>query len=366
MEHKKPRIVFVLPAITAGGAERVIITLLNNMDTEKYHVDFVTVSSRGNISGWVKNGIAEHHLNKRNIITGIWALKRKLSQLSPDIVMTTMTHSNGALLLLKPFFPSTKFIVRESSLPGIMVSRYGWKGFLCRLIYKYLYPKADLVLSPAKVIVKEFENVIGINVDNHKVLYNPVDTAAILGSLTKESDDYPDDGSVRFVCLGRLGFEKGYDELLDGLKNFEMSNGRAWHLKIIGEGNQKDLLTQKIENNGLAANVELAGYANSPWNELASSDVLLLPSRWEGLPNVVLEALVCGRRVIALSRAGGVGEISDNNDDVQIAENLDEFLHYMQQSCPVSKERGSVLPERFCAENVMSEFYSIIENFRRI
>ena len=366
MANNTVKIAFVLPAMTAGGAERVIITLMNNLDHKRYTPHLIAVTNKGNIEGWVKQNIPTHHLNKRNILTGIWPLYKKLKALKPDIVMTTMTHSNSMLLLLKPFFPETRFIVRESSLPKILVTQYGWKGWICKYAYKYLYPRADLVISPTNVITKEFDEVLKIKTHNHKVLFNPVDEEDIIQSLSLPDKPLNTSSNlVRFICVGRLSYEKGYDVLIDHLTEFCMSNGNDWQLEIIGTGSEHQALQNKIKENGLTEKIILKGYISPPWPHMAQADCLLLPSKWEGLPNVVLEALSCGTPVIAASTAGGIKEIKEkaNDNAVLIAPDMDSFVSYMAKTRPASRnERSSMLPAEFKKENVIHQFSDMLDS----
>ncbi len=371
MTNNTVKIAFVLPAMTAGGAERVIITLMNNIDQEKYEPHFIAISNKGNIEGWIKHAIPEHYLNKRNIFTGIWSLYKKLKDMKPDIVMTTMTHSNSVLLLLKPFFPKTRFIIRESSLPSVLVTKYGWKGRVCKYAYKYLYPSADLVLSPTHVITKEFEEVLKIRTHNHKVLFNPVDEEVLTQSLSKKEkplEERPNEerpNVVRFISIGRLGYEKGYDILIDRLKEFDMAHNYDWQYAIIGAGKERGTLQDQIKRNGLDDKIILKGYISPPWPHLAQADCLLLPSRWEGLPNVALESLSCGTPVIASSSAGGIAEIKKGTDGnaVLIASDMDRFLSHMTSIQPIAPEtqRESLLPEGFKRENVLHKFSDMLD-----
>jgi glycosyltransferase involved in cell wall biosynthesis len=82
------------------------------------------------------------------------------------------------------------------------------------------------------------------------------------------------------------------------------------HLTIFGEGELQSALRQQIERLNLKGRVALVGFEPQPAPWLAGADALLLPSRWEGLPNVALEALACGTPVIATPEAGGIGEIA--------------------------------------------------------
>ena len=275
-----------------------------------------------------------------------------------------MIHANAGLLLLKPFFPKTRFIIRESSLPVALIREYGWKGKICKLVYKILYPMADLVISPATAITKEFENDIKINTRNHQTLYNPVNENRLQSTVTKLDFDQRREITQRFICVGRLGFEKGYDRLIEALANYTPANNYDWKVEIVGKGAEIKNLGELIRKHDYAEKIKLVGYQNTPWPYMAASDCLLLPSRWEGMPNVVLEALASGIPVIAHKDAGGVSEIAElaNDGDVKVAQNMNEFVEFMKEIRPAAPTLPikSKLPEEFRLGNVMEKFKAML------
>lgn len=367
MTQHKPvkKIVFLLPRLYPGGAERVLITLMNNVDRDHYDKEFISLSGEGTIRHWIDDSIPIHALNKKTIYGSISGLYQKLKILKPDVVITTMVHANAGLLLLRPFFPNTRFIIRESSLPSALMREYGMKGRLCKYIYKYLYPRADVIICPAQEIIREFSEKLKIDVSKYRVLYNPVNERRLHGTISEFSyDPVQRRKKVHFVCVGRLGYEKGYDRLIEALVNFRMNNNQDWHLDIIGKGTELKKLGELIRSNNLQNHIHLAGYQNTPWPQIVQADCLLLPSRWEGMPNVVLEALACGTPVIAHKDAGGVREIAflTADGDLSLAKDMHEFLALMAAVKPSLPNLPikSKLPSEFKLKNVIKKFEEML------
>ncbi len=360
--HRK-KIVFVLPRLYPGGAERVLITLMNNLPREEYDIEFISLSGEGTIKHWIDQDIPIHSLHKKRVSSSLIGLYKKLKELKPDTVMTTMIHTNAGLLLLKPFFPKTRFIIRESSLPSALINEYGLKGKVSTIVYKFLYPRADVVIIPAQTITNEFERDLNINTDNHRLLLNPVNVRRLHSTIADLEKTPNREKTVKFVCVGRLGFEKGYDRLISALEGFQLENF-DWQLEIIGKGAETKKLSELIRACNLSERVHLSGYQNTPWPHIAEADCLLLPSRWEGMPNVVLEALACGTKVIGHIDAGGIVDIEElaAGDDVLVAKHMDEFIEMMQSVSPNPSKLPIIsrLPDDFALQNVMKNFQAML------
>ncbi len=358
--NQKKKVLFVLPYLYGGGAERALINFMNNLDRGNFLAEIIVIKEGGSLKPLIATDIRYHGLNCNNILASYPLLLLKVKVLKADIIVTTMAHSNFLVMALKPFFPRTKFVIREAVVPSSILKKHSKKAFFIKILYKFLYPMAHKVISPSEDIVDEFKDLIGLDTDkNHVVINNQVDMETISKALGKTSYPAPSKvGTLKFVCAGRLHHQKGYDRLINALKNFTPEHD--WHLAILGAGEKRGSLETLVSENHLENNVHFLGHVDAPWPIIAASDCLLLPSRWEGMPNIVLEALACGTKVITMPEANGIKEIKRKckKGVVLRAKDMDDFLRLMAHVEPYDKVKAasSFLPEAFSKNNIIGHF----------
>lgn len=364
--HKKVKVLFVLPALVSGGAERILINLMNAIDSDKYDRVFLAVKNEGELSSIIAPDVTQHRLGIHKFIFCLPSLYKKLREISPDIVVSTMTHANFALLLLQPFFPRTRFIVREAITPSYFLKKYPSAAWLIKFLYWWLYPRAHLVLSPSQAIFSEFDKLFGMKWANRFILRNPVASKDL---RIAASTEFPILSSecIRFTACGRLVSQKGFDRLIQTLA--KIPPAQNWHLTIIGEGPQRAELESLIEANGLSAHISLLGLLKNPHGHFAAADCFLLPSRFEGLPNVVLESLACGTPVIATRESGGISEIAaaldgDKKYAVTIVSDMTDFAAAYNMVKPAAKAviSPSLLPAEYERGSIVQRFERLLDD----
>jgi len=361
--NQKIRAVFVLPALTAGGAERVLLTLMNGLDRDVFAPTLITATSGGDLHSLIADDIAHHDLKSPSLLRSLIPLYGMLKAQRPDLVISTMAHMNFILLVLKPLFPHTKFVVREAITPSFLLDERPKVAPLLKLAYKALYASADLVISPAQAIIDEFKDLLHMKCKNHKLLHNPVDVVRTRADEDEKIVVTPErKKTVHFVAAGRLHKQKGFDALIAALPRLEMPYD--WRLDIWGKGEEHEALQALIDANNLGDKVKLMGHSQAPWPHYAAADCFLMPSRWEGLPNVILESLSCGTPAIATASSGGVAEIQkySGSDSLRIVSDIDGFIEAMSEVAPSPAPafRSSLLPDYFVKEAVLVRFTEML------
>jgi glycosyltransferase involved in cell wall biosynthesis len=343
-------IIFLLPCFSGGGAERVVLNLLTGLHRRGYSVGIIVFNKNGPLLSMVPVDVPIYNLYTLTLKRSIGPLIKKLRQLKPKVVFSTLGYINVTLLIISWLLPrKTKIWIREANLPSISLPNNS-KPKLMHYLYRFLSPKADKLICTSMRMKNEFISNFSVSESMIEVLSNPVDVELIRKSSLPIR--YFDNGGVRYVASGRLIFQKGFDRLLHWFS--ELDNKKST-LVILGDGNSRIDLIQLSNQLNLQDRVKFVGFCDNPWQWYAGADVFLLPSRWEGMPNVALESLACGTPVIATKESGGIKEIVEN-DDIIVVNSEKQFVNAMNKVDMKDKSFifNSLLPNRFRKENVVS------------
>lgn len=358
------RVAVVIANWHGGGAQRVVLTLANQLDRNRFSPEVIVVDDDGPLRDWIAADIPVHTLGHLRVRECLGPLRRKLGALNPDVVFSTQPHLNFAVLMLKPFLRRhTRFMVRESNtLSSFTGSLSRWGRWLIPLAYRALYRLADSVICPAQGMADELASAFPKLEPRLSCLRNPVDEERIRSDLHLLPGSAERERTIRFVAVGRCHRQKGYDRLIAALPELDIASD--WRLDIYGEGPEKEPLQALVRQLGLETRVHFAGFIRNPWREVAAADCLVLPSRWEGLPNVVLESLACGTPVIAHREAGGIQEIASlaAPGAITVVEDMNGFLEAMRtvRVSPTTRFRPSLLPGDFRLGSVMHRFEQLL------
>ncbi len=301
------KVLFVLADFEPGGAERVITTLAQHLPRDQFELHLALVAARGRLRDQLPADVRVHDLAARRVRWAALPLCRLIRRLRPDVVLSTLGYVNIALILLRPFLPrGIPLIVREANTPSAELAGVGWPR-LWRAAYRGLYPRAAAIVCPARSICDDLADGFGVPRSKLRHIPNPVDVGRVRESTRASSSPYTETGP-HVLGVGRLVAQKGFDRLIDGFARVVREHGTA-QLWILGEGPERAALVARAEAQGIAARVHLPGDIADPYPWMSHADVFVLSSRFEGLPNVVLEALACGTRVVAFDAPGGSREI---------------------------------------------------------
>lgn len=351
------KIAFILPNFQAGGAERVMITVANHLDRTRFQPVIIVCGDYGPLRAMVSPDITVISLDCPCSWRVVPALADAVKSSGALLAISTMAHLNILMLLAKPLLGRVPVIVREAVTPSYF-SNSLFKRTVLTFAYHLLYPFADRILSPTQMVFDEMPTVLRGRASLLTRIFNPVDISFIQNALADDVRNiYARPDQRLFVGAGRLVDQKGFDRLIEALRDWQGLDD--WRLVILGEGPDHARLQRLIKDYGLSQ-ITLAGFDAHPWRVFAAADAFVLPSRHEGLPNVALEALALGTPVIAAASAGGISEIAATAADnaVAMAPHMDEFVALMAQVTPRAdaSPRDSLLPVCFSLPHVVASY----------
>ena len=298
------RIAFVIPNLGPGGAERVASLLCNDWVGQGHEVVLLTFEEEGAepffpldpritlrplAAAELSRGLAE--MFSKNFAR-ISRLRASLRELRPDAVVAFMTEANVVALsaargLGMPVVISER---NQPDRPGL--------GLVHKIARRLTYPLASAIVVQTEGIADWAEARFRVPVH---VIPNPVPRTSGGGGGQAA-------GTPTLVSLGRLTNQKGLDLLIE---SFAALAGKHpnWRVVIYGEGPERAPLTRLVAKRGLAERISLQGVTKDVPGALRQASLFVLPSRYEGYPNALVEALACGLPIVATDCPGATAEI---------------------------------------------------------
>lgn len=347
----KKSLFFFLPSFNHGGAQNIAIKIANFFHSlDHYQVTLIALDCSGPLKQRTAAGLRVIDLGKKRLRTALYAIFKLLNTEKPDLVFSTIGYINIPVIAFCRFIGGIKVVVREANTPSQSLKNQALASFF-RWAYRYFYQKTHAVVCQTKLIKTELLKQFDIHPDRLVCINNPVDSydRLIASSCVYR---YPGDG-LRLVSAGRLCHQKGYDRLIKALAKVEFD----FHLIILGEGDDRPSLQAYIDAHSLQTRISILPFVDQPWSYYAGADAYLLPSRWEGMSNAVLEALSCGTPVIATPESGGIQELQEKscNTAIIIKDFGGPFIDAIKQ-VKIKKSQcasSSLLPVEYKSDYVM-------------
>ncbi len=330
--YKIKNVLFVLPSLSPGGAEKVTINILNHINKDKFTVNLLIINNIGPFKDLIfDNNINIINLNKKHARTSYFKLVKIINTIKPDIVFSTLQHVNILLLIFKRLYKSKpKLIIREANTPSQFMGNLNlFKKKLFLFLLKTQYKKADLIIAQCDEMRDDIISTYKLNnVDNVITIYNPIDVKFI---KNKSTDFNPfNDTYVNIVSIGRLTYQKGFDILLKSISIVRELYPNVF-LTIVGDGELRNYLIRLSNDLNIQNSVNFVGFQNNPYPYIKYSDLYVLSSRWEGFPNTLLEAITLNKKVVSTNCKSGTFEILNDyengiivktDDPVSLAEGI--------------------------------------------
>ena len=314
MKSDWQRLTIVIHSLTGGGSEHAAANMASYWAETGREVTLLTLDSVENDQIELFPKVERVALGVMSDSRGIWSairanchrirkLRAALMKSAPDRVISLTDRMNVLTLLAARKTKLRVFVAERTDI------RHHRTGRVWEWLRKRTYPTACSIIvqtEAVKAAVQQFAGRAPVHVIPNAV--------SIPDTGGREQEIRLLDGRRWFVAVGRLSHEKGFDRLIDAFAS-TAEKCPEWNLLIVGDGPEKSRLVKSVRNYDLDHRIRLAGWVESPWSALPTSSISVLPSRYEGFPNVLLEAMSHGIAPIAFDCQSGPSEIIRHNLD---------------------------------------------------
>jgi glycosyltransferase involved in cell wall biosynthesis len=356
------KILFLIPSLRLGGAERVVALLLAHLPRDSFELHLGLVERAGEFLRDLPADVVVHDLGAGRVRRALLPLVRLVRRLRPDVIVPNLGYLNLLLLGARPLLPRSATIVPiEHTTLSAEVAEKARPG-LWNAAYRALYPSADRIVACSHAIADDLVTSFGVASPRIRMIRNPIDEAKIEAALARGASPFSGDGP-HIVGVGRLAHVKGYDQLIEAFALL-VGGGIAAELWLVGDGPDRAALEAQATRLGLAERIHFAGFQPEPYPWMRFANVFAQSSRREGLPVAVLEAAACGARLVAFDCFGGTREIVSAIPGAQLVVDGDVrgFARALARALGPEPPPRARLPEEFRLARVIRDYTALLEN----
>jgi glycosyltransferase involved in cell wall biosynthesis len=343
------KILFILPDLIPGGAERIVINLINNLPKEEFVCEIMLLKyTNHSFASQLSASTKMYNLNfskLRQLVTKPISFIRVLNSSKPNIVFSAYGELNPFVVLFSFLFKDIKFIARETSIPSL---RY--KRVLLKIITVIFYKYYSKIVVQSDAMYKDL--IFNFNLKESKLvkINNFIDTSFIENKLDSIDIRFKNKDIISLIYVGSLSEHKGIIRIIRYFNLIRELNNNL-RLIIIGDGPYKNNVIKEIYSSPFSSNISLKDWQINPYESISNSDFLIIASDYEGFPNVGIEANFCGIPVLVSTETkGGAKEL--------IVEDLNGFLIDMNSTDTVFLEKK--LNPSIIKEHILNNYSSDI------
>ena len=380
---KKKLLIIIHSLKRGGGVERLVSNLTIHL-SKKYNIFILTVYHFKNLYPYIGHyyslkenlGVMRKILNSLKFLTIIRPLRiySVIRKISPDFILSSLDITNVYSILSKYIFRfNIPLFICVQNNP---IMRYLKKLKYLNFLIRELYPlkSVNKIITISRRLEKILENYYYIEKDKLQTILNAIDLKLInkkkkekIGIYNKLFDDV---NTIKFITVGRLVDQKGHNYLIDSFFEVKKQVPNS-KLIIIGDGTLRQKLEMQIKKRGLKDDVLLLGFKENPIKYLAKSDIFVLPSKYEGLPTVLLLALACGLPIVSTDCDTGPREILENGKygflvNVMDIEDLASKMILLAKNNELQNKFSSLSMARaefFSLKKIIPEWINLFESF---
>ena len=369
------KILFLIHDLGPGGAEKVLVNLVNNMDPQKFDITVMAL-----FGGGVNEQFLKPHIRYipcfRHMIRGNSHLMKLLSprqlhrwliQDKYDIEVSYLEGPSARIISGCPH-PDTKLVSwihveQHSEAVAAKAFRSFDESAAC-------YQRFHQTVCVSEYVKQDFMNLYP-QVGPVGVLYNTNETDQILDKMSEDVEPgIFREGEIRLCGVGKLMPIKGFDRILRIHKRLR-DEGYPVHTYLLGDGSERSMLEAYVKDNQLSDNVTMLGYQTNPYKYVSRCDLFLCASTAEGFSTAATEALIVGTPVCTVDVSGMKEMLGENNEYGIVTENHEDALYLAVRdllahpaNLGIYKTRAALRGQAFCTKTTVNAVESMLQTVK--
>lgn len=363
------KFIFLIPTLEIGGAEISTIVLINKLSIENNVIDILTCKEDGILRKSIDSRVRIIKLPHIKLSRCILSISNHIKEFEPNIIFSIIFNCN-IITMLSAFISRHKClkIISERQSTYISLKEY---DFLSRQIVKIIsliaFAYSDKIIAVSNGVKNDLAKIFPLLRHKIFIIHNGFNIKKINNEILKK----PENKKFNYLknikkikillACGRLADQKGFISLINA--SYILRKHINFHLFIIGEGPQRIELEKYIRQKNLEEYISLIGKVENPFTFMAKSDLFILSSKSEGLPGVLIQALICNAQVISTDCPHGPKEILKNglygnlvkvNDHISLAKGIINQLNN-----PIIYD-NEVIKKRYDIECIINDYKKIL------
>ena len=364
------KVLIMIDNLNGGGAEKVLVDILNNINYMKYNIDLFLIRKEGvYLNNINKNINLKYFLNKIGsklkyfLKNKLYILTRKFPQLI-NLVIRKKYDISIAFLEGE----STKFLSYKKGdkkkIAWVHTNLDLHKTF-SKELEEYYYSKYNNIVCVSKDVKEVFDKRYPIFKERTEVIYNLIDKQEIINKSNLIKINLKNKSDINVIAVGRLVKEKGFDLLLKAHKIL-IDEKVSHNIYILGEGPERKNLEEQIKKYSLENSFFLLGFKENPYPFIKEADIFISSSRYEGFSLVVAEALILKKPVIATKCTGPLELLENGKYGVLINVNNSDELAVELKNMILNKERREFFSKKALERSQIFEKEEIMNKIENL
>lgn len=326
------KVVFVMPNLREGGAEKVLVNLANHLDKEKFDVTIATVFAEGVNIQFLHPDVHFHGKLPKVFRGNKWLMKL----FTPEQLYRFIVGEKYDIAIAYLEGPATRIVAGcpyedIKLIAWVHIEQHTMKvaadSFRNANEAIRCYEKFDRIIAVSNTVKEDFQSIFHANNLPVDVLYNTNESEKIK-KLSKEkiADGFFLPDEIKLISVGRIREQKGFDRLARVHMRLR-EEGYPVHTFILGVGPQQDAIQNFLNENDLVSSFTFLGYDTNPYKYVAKADLFVCSSLREGFSTAATEALIVGTPICTVEVSGMKEMLGEHNEYGIVTENTEEALY---------------------------------------